>query len=190
MQLSNTKTLQNLARSFAGEAQAGLRYQFAADVAQNQGYKVLSDEIRKIAKNEVNHAKVFFQFLTEDENRDNITFTAGFPYKGKTLGESLRFSIEGEKDEANVYEGFAEVAKLEGFTPIAEKFRMIAEIERRHADLFQMFSTGFENGTLYSAKTPLMWMCSECGHIETAKDGWNVCPVCGSTQGFIEIKTN
>ena len=52
MQFEKTQTFKNLARSFAGESQAGMRYQLIAKQAMQEGYKTLADEIRTIAKNE------------------------------------------------------------------------------------------------------------------------------------------
>ena len=40
MEFDKTQTFRNLARSFAGESQAGLRYQFISKLALKQGYKV------------------------------------------------------------------------------------------------------------------------------------------------------
>lgn len=189
MQLAKSETLINLARSFAGEAQAGLRYQFTAKKALNEGYKILSDKIKALAKNEVNHARVFFEAIVDNiGNTDNITFTAGFPYLGKTLEEGLRFAVKAENDEVEIYQKFSEIAKNEGFTEIAQKFNMIAEVERRHADVFNQLHKDFVSGNLYNANEPFMWVCSECGHIETSISAWNVCPLCSSTQGFVELK--
>ena len=52
MQFIQTKTYQNLARSFAGESQAGMRYQMIAKLAMQENLKVLSDTVKHIAKNE------------------------------------------------------------------------------------------------------------------------------------------
>lgn len=84
MEFCKSQTYLNLAKSFAGEAQAGLRYQFIADLCTQQGYKIVADEIRGLAKNEVNHAKVFFNHIVENGgNRSNIEITAGYPFEGK-----------------------------------------------------------------------------------------------------------
>ena len=60
MQFEKTETFINLAKSFAGESQAGMRYQLIAQAAMTEGYKTLADEIKKIAKNETVHARRFF----------------------------------------------------------------------------------------------------------------------------------
>ncbi|MBO5285883.1 MAG: hypothetical protein J6B16_03190 [Clostridia bacterium] len=188
MQLNKSKTLINLARSFAGEAQAGLRYQFIAEKCLNAGYKILSDEIKSLAKNEVKHAKVFFDFIVNDGGYQNIEFTAGYPFMGQDIKTGLENAVKSEKDESLIYDKFAQVAIDEGFDEIAKKYKLIAEVERQHADKLNYLLNGYDNDQLYNLTKPTMWRCSECGHIETSSSGWDVCPLCGSTQGFIEIK--
>ena len=56
MDFTKTQTFYNLARGFAGECQAGMRYQLTAKAAMKQGYEVLADTIRSIAKNEIGRA--------------------------------------------------------------------------------------------------------------------------------------
>ena len=65
MQFENTETFVNLARSFAGECQAGMRYQMIAKLAMKEGLKTLADAIRTIAKNETLHATQFFNKIIE-----------------------------------------------------------------------------------------------------------------------------
>ena len=65
MEFQNSQTITNLARSFAGESQAGMRYQLIAKLATAQGYAVLADNIRTIAKNETYHAKTFFDIILQ-----------------------------------------------------------------------------------------------------------------------------
>ena len=73
MELKGSKTEANLLAAFAGESQAGLRYQFIAQLAMKQGYKTLSDEIKYIARNETAHAKIIFDTIIEKNgNTENI----------------------------------------------------------------------------------------------------------------------
>ena len=65
MQFDQTKTYRNLARSFAGESQAGMRYQLIARQATQQGYITLADTVKTIAKNETVHARRFFEELNK-----------------------------------------------------------------------------------------------------------------------------
>lgn len=68
MQFDETKTYVNLARSFAGESQAGMRYQLAARLATQQGYATLAETIRTLAKNETVHARRFLKNFQSAEN--------------------------------------------------------------------------------------------------------------------------
>lgn len=190
MEFENSQTLKNLARSFAGESQAGLRYQMIVDMCTAQGYKSLGDEIKRLAKNEVNHAKVFFKLITDRMgNVDNVDIEAGYPFEGTTLENALKFSMEQEESEAErIYPSFAEIARKEGFPEIAEKFDQVARVEKQHFLTFKYLYESIKNDTLYKTKKTAMWECSECGHLEARDEAWNVCPLCGSSQGFTKLQ--
>jgi rubrerythrin len=73
MQFDKTQTYQNLATAFAGECQAGMRYQMIAKLAMKEKLKTLSDAVKKIAKNETLHATQFFNKIIEKTgSRENI----------------------------------------------------------------------------------------------------------------------
>ena len=59
MELKKSQTIKNMARAFAGECQAGARYQFLRKQAtQKQPY--LAGVLKLLATNEMAHAKVLF----------------------------------------------------------------------------------------------------------------------------------
>ena len=109
MQFENTETFKNLARSFAGECQAGMRYQMIAKLAMKEGLKTLADAVKTIAKNETLHATQFFNTIIEKTgSRENVTFDAGYPFHMGTLEESLKFAANDEKSEMeDIYPTFA-----------------------------------------------------------------------------------
>jgi len=189
MEFSKTQTFHNLARAFAGESQAGMRYQLTARMAMQQGYKVLADTVRTIAKNETNHARVFFeQLLAHAGSCDDIHIDAGYPFHADTLAENLRFAALDEKsEEERLYPEFARIAKEEGFEQIALKFNQVAAVEKNHRAIFEYLHEAFEDGSLYRAEKPIVWVCSECGYMHTAKEAWNLCPLCGASQGEVEL---
>ncbi len=188
MNFTETQTISNLARAFAGECQAGMRYQLTAKAAMAQGYKVLADTVRTIAKNETNHAKVFFEFIQQYAgSRDDIRIDASFPFHAGTIGENLRFAAIDEQAEVELYPQFAKVARDEGFEQIALKFEKVAEVEKNHRIIFGYLAEAFEDGSLYSADRPMIWVCSECGYMHTSKEAWNICPLCGASQGEVEL---
>lgn len=189
MQFTKTQTFFNLAKSFAGESQAGMRYQLTAKQAMAQGYEVLADTIRTIAKNETNHARVFFEQLQKYAgSTDNIDIQAGYPFHAGTLEENLRFAAMDEREEhTKIYPEFARIAREEGFEQIALKFEQIAKVEDNHRIVFEYLHEAFKDGSLYQAERPMLWICSECGYMHTSKKAWNICPLCGASQGEVEL---
>ena len=189
MDFTKTQTFYNLARGFAGECQAGMRYQLTAKAAMKQGYEVLADTIRSIAKNETNHAKVFFEALLQNAGScDDVHIDAHYPFHAGTLEDNLRFAAMDEESEAEeLYPSFAKIAREEGFGQIALKFEQIAKVESHHRVIFNYLYEAFKDGSLYSAGRPMLWICSECGYMHTSKDAWNICPLCGASQGEVEL---
>ena len=189
MQFENTKTFKNLARSFAGECQAGMRYQMIAKLAMNEKFKTLADAIRTIAKNETVHATQFFkQILQKGGSRDDIQFDAGYPFHAGTLVEGLNFAAnDEEKESTEIYPTFAKIAQEEGFQDIAALYRQIAEVEKHHEIIFQYLSEAVKNGTLYTCEHPILWICSECGYMHVATEAWKVCPLCKAEQGYVDL---
>ena len=113
MQFEKTQTYQNLARSFAGESQAGMRYQMIAKLAMQENLKVLSDTVRHIAKNETLHARQFFQQMIEKAgSKENVVLDAGYPFHAGTLVEGLAFAAKDEQAEMDdIYPTFAKIAE-------------------------------------------------------------------------------
>ena len=175
--------------SVAGECQPGMRYQLTAKAAMKQGYEALANVVRSIAKNETNHARVFFeQMLQNGGSRDDVHIDAHYPFHAGTLEENLRFAMADEEAEAeNVYPSFAKIAREEGFGQIALKFEQIAKVESHHRIIFNYLAEAFKDGSLYAAERPMLWICSECGYMHTSKEAWNVCPLCGASQGEVEV---
>ena len=157
MDFTQTQTYFNLARSFAGECQAGMRYQLIARDATAAGLMALADTLRTIAKNETNHARVFFELLIKHAgSRDNIRVDAGYPFHTGTIAESLNFAAEDEKSEhENIYPSFARTAREEGFEDVAFKFEEVAKVEENHEIVFRYLHESVKNGTLYSASAHL-----------------------------------
>ena len=189
MQFENTETFKNLARAFAGECQAGMRYQMVAKLAMKEKLKTLADAVRTIAKNETVHATQFFNKIIEKTgSKENVMIDAGYPFHIGTLAESLKFSAIDEKNETeDIYPAFSLKAKEEGFEDVAALFKMVAEVEAQHKVVFQYLHDGVRNGTLYKSEKPILWICSECGYMHVATEAWKVCPLCKAEQGYVDL---
>ncbi len=189
MQFDSTKTYLNLARSFAGESQAGMRYQLIAQAATEQGYTTLANTIRTLAKNETVHARRFFEELSKHGKQlDNIELDAGYPFHSGDLGESLKLAADDVHEEhSRIYPAFEKDARDEGFTDIAALFKLIAQVEVRHEMIFRYLHEAFTKGKLFSNESPILYICSECGYMHTSTKAWDTCPLCKESQGYVEL---
>ena len=86
-----------------------------------------------------------------------------------------------------MYPRFAKIAEEEGFTEIAKKFRMVAEIERHHEERFRALIKNLENDEVFQKSEAKFWECRNCGHITMGDKAPEVCPVCAHPKAYFEI---
>ena len=190
MDFNESITKSNLARGFAAECQAGARYQFMSKMAMQDQQKFISDTLKTLAKNEMAHAKVFYDLILQQSggNVKNISIEAGFPFEMPELKNSLLAESMIEESEANnIYPSFARIAKDEGFSEIAKTFDFVAKVEATHHQILNYLGNLYKTGKMYKRAKPTEWKCSNCGHVSISKEGWKECPLCQMPQGFIII---
>ncbi len=190
MKLLESQTYFNLAKAYAGECQARVRYEFIEYGARKEGYACLAEVIDKVVYNEFNHARMFYTKLQDasDKQIKNVDISAGYPFKQKwNLLENLKLAAEDEKEETILYPEFAKVAREEGFKDIATLFENIAEIENCHKMLFLDLYNQLKDGSLYKKSKAVKWKCSGCGFEYTSKEAFEICPVCQAKQGFFHL---
>jgi rubrerythrin len=175
MELKGSKTEANLMAAFAGESQARNKYTYFASKAKKDGYEQIAAIFEETAKNEMEHAKIWFKIL----HNDDIPGTA----------DNLKAAAEGENYEwTNMYAGFAKVAREEGFTRIAALFEGVAKIEREHEERYRKLLANVEGGLVFSKDEDVIWTCSNCGHVVIGKRAPAVCPVCAHPQSYFQVK--
>ena len=186
--LSGTKTEQNLLKSFAGESQARMRYDYFAKQAKKEGLEQISAIFAETALNEKEHAKRFFKFL---EGRP-VEITAVYP-AGKigTTPENLKAAAMGENEEwTELYPEFAKIADEEGFNEIATAYRMIAKVEKAHEERYSKLFTNLEEGKVFERNGMITWKCRNCGYLHEGTKAPETCPACLHPQAYFEIKEN
>ena len=173
MELKGSKTEKNLWAAFAGESQARNKYTYFASVAKKEGYEQIMAIFQKTADNEKEHAKMWFKALGELGN----------------TAENLKAAAEGENYEwTDMYATFAKEAEEEGFTELAAKFRMVAEIEKSHEERYRALLNNVEMQKVFEKGEMTMWECRNCGHLVMGKKAPSVCPVCAHPQSFFEVR--
>ena len=71
--LKGTKTEANLMEAFAGESMARGKYTYYASKAKKEGYVQIANFFEETAKNEQEHAKLWFKALHDGEIKDTMT---------------------------------------------------------------------------------------------------------------------
>lgn len=185
--LAGTKTEQNLLKAFAGESQARMRYDYFAKQAKKEGLEQIAAIFDETALNEKEHAKRFFKFL-EDGNM--VEITASYP-AGKigTTMENLKAAADGENEEwTELYPGFAEIAKEEGFPEVSMAFKMIAKVEAEHEKRYLRLLKNLEEGTLFLKEGKVFWKCINCGYVYEANEALDICPACQHPKAYMQLK--
>lgn len=184
--LAGTKTEQNLLKSFAGESQARMRYDYFASQAKKEGLEQIAAIFTETAMNEKEHAKRFFKFLEGNMVEITATYPAG---KINTTLENLKASADGENEEwTDLYPEFARVAEEEGFSEIAAAYKMIAKVEAAHEDRFRTLYNNLEEGKVFKRGDKVVWKCRNCGFIHEGTVAPKMCPACLHPQSYFEIK--
>lgn len=189
MNLDNTKTLSNLARSYVAEIHDGTRYQFLSDLATTNKEFYLANILKELANNEMAHAKVFWGFITNNNTieRNNLEVKASYDFTTGDFANQFGVASDVEKHTGEtVYTNFSKIAKEEGFDPIATKFEQIAKIELAHSETLGQIYDKLTNDNLYKCDKKTIWRCTNCGHEHESKNAWKICPVCNMAQGFAD----
>ena len=173
MELKGSKTEQNLRTAFSGESQARNKYTYFASVAKKAGYEQIAAIFQKTADNEKEHAKMWFKAL------GGLGDTAA----------NLLSAAEGENYEwTDMYATFAKEAEEEGFTDLAAKFRMVADIEKSHEERYRKLLSNVEMQEVFKKSEMKIWECRNCGHLVMGKEAPEVCPVCAHPQSYFEVR--
>lgn len=184
----NTKTAENLMKSFAGECQARTRYDYYASQAKKDGYIQISDIFSETARNEKEHAKRFLKFLKEDLNGELIEITASYPVQLSDTKSNLAAAADGENEEwTDLYLSFAKTAEEEGFPEIATAFTNIAKVEEKHELRFKKLLENIENDKIFKRDIKTLWKCGNCGYIHEGNESPETCPACVHPQSYFEL---
>ncbi|MCQ2216955.1 MAG: rubrerythrin family protein [Paludibacteraceae bacterium] len=169
---SGTQTEKNLEAAFAGESQARNKYTYFASKAKKEGFEQIAELFQKTADNEKEHAKLWFKEL------NGIGSTT----------ENLAAAADGENYEwTDMYEGFAKTAEAEGFPELAQKFRLVGAIEKRHEERYRALLKNIETAQVFAKSEVKVWECRNCGHIVVGTNAPEVCPTCNHPQSYFEV---
>ncbi|MDO4746910.1 MAG: rubrerythrin family protein [Candidatus Saccharibacteria bacterium] len=172
---SGTKTEKNLEAAFAGESQARNKYDYFSSKAKRDGFEQIAAIFAETALNEKEHAKMWYKELHGGAVEDTDI--------------NLEAAADGENYEwTDMYKGFAETAREEGFEELAKKFEEVALIEKSHEERYRKLLANVKDKKVFSRDGDVIWVCRNCGHIVIGKEAPEICPVCAHPQSYFEIK--
>lgn len=174
--LEGTKTEANLKEAFAGESQAYTKYTYYASQAKKDGYVQISNIFAETARNEKEHAKLWFKALHDA--------------KVPATYENLLDAAEGENYEhTTMYARMEEEAKEEGFKELARLFKAVATVEMHHEERYLKLRENIKTDQVFKRREKTFWLCINCGHIHEGKDAPAICPTCAHPQEYFELRS-
>ena len=183
--LKGSQTEKNLIAAFAGESQARNRYTYAASQAKKEGFVQISDIFIETANQEKEHAKRLFKFFEGGEAMVTAAYPAGVI--GATV-DNLKEAAAGERYEhTEMYPGFAQVARDEGFEAIAMVMEAIAVAEKQHEKRYVELAGNIEADRVFSRPEAVVWRCRNCGYLQEGTTAPEMCPACAHPQAHFEL---
>ena len=138
MRLKGSRTEDALRKAFAREVNVDSVYTYFAKAARQAGLDQIADIFSATAQNEAEHAEHEFKFL------------GGLG----TTEENLKLTIGREHEEATkLYPEAAQIAEEEGFSEIADFFRRMGEVEKRHEETFKQLIEAWHEKKELKGKT-------------------------------------
>ncbi len=173
MQLDGSKTLENLKTAVAGEMQARTKYNIYGEIARREGFREIADIFDMTADNERAHAEMWLSQLS-----------GGIP---ENTDAALENAAGGEHYEwTDMYAGFAQTARDEGFDNIASLFDMVGQIEKEHEARYRGLIDLINSGKVFTEEGETVWICRNCGHLHHGTSAPEYCPVCKKPQEYFE----
>ena len=177
MELKGSKTETNLLTAFSGECQARTKYTYYSSQAKKEGYSQIADIFMETAENEKEHAKLWFKALHDGcipKTLDNL--------KDAAAGENYEYT--------DMYLNFEKTAREEGFTDIADLFKLVGDIEATHEKRYLELYENIKNGKVFKKDAVAVWKCLNCGYLHVGEEAPIVCPTCNHPQSYFEVQAH
>lgn len=171
--LKGTKTEKNLNEAFAGESMARNKYDYYSAQAKKDGYVQISNIFAETARNEKEHAKLWFKYL-----HDGCVPETAVNLKDAAAGENYEWT--------DMYKRMAAEAREEGFDEIADRFEHVGDVEEKHEERYLALLANIDNGTVFKKDHSIQWKCDNCGYIYEGEEAPMVCPACLHPQAHFE----
>ena len=145
----------------------------------------IADIFEETAGQECEHALRFFKFFNGGEMEITWSFPAGVV---KTTFENLLAAADGERYEhTQMYPGFAQIARDEGFQRAADTWQAISVSEKQHEKRYRELAANLAADRVFAREEEVVWRCRNCGYLHTGKAAPDKCPACVKPRGYFEL---
>ncbi len=169
-----SKTYKNLQKAFEGELKASSKYLMYGAKAKEDGYQQIGNIYEETAGNEREHAEIWFKLLNNGKMPSTL--------------ENLEESYGEESYEwTNMYVEYANIARSEGYTDIANLFNQVGHIEMHHDYRFDKLAENIRKNQVFSKNNKVAWVCLSCGNLVLSECAPEICPVCGYPKGYYQL---
>jgi acyl-CoA hydrolase len=121
MRLKGSRTEEALRKAFAREVHVHAVYSYFSKAAREAGLDQIADILSTTAQNEYEHAEHELKFLGDSKDTES----------------NIKLALGREHEEATrLYPEAARIAEEEGFNEIADFFKRVSRVEKRHEETF------------------------------------------------------
>lgn len=180
-----SRTAKNLLISYAFESQATTRYTFFANQAQQDGYIQIAGVFKETADQECEHALRFFKFFNGGDLEVTARFLTGVV---KATLDNLLAAADLERYvHSDLYAGFAEIGRAEGFNRAADVWDAISVAEVQHEKTFRTLAENVGAGKAFRRDSGRVWRCMNCGYLHEGPQPPEKCPACVRPANYFAV---
>ncbi len=175
--ITENLTAVNLMKAFAGESQARNKYEFFADVAEEEGLHRIARFFREAAENEKYHARAEFKAYNKLVHGVELDNTKA----------NLQYAADGERYEhETMYPNFAAIAKEENLKDIARLLSAIGKVEVEHEAEYLALKQALIDEGFFDSDQDEFYVCEVCGYVHKGKKPPKACPLCKAPQEYFK----
>lgn len=171
----NSQTYKNLIDAYNRELIESGKYLIYSTTARRDGYQQIGNIFDETSGDETRHAEIWLKFIIESDQLP------------PTLINLQNASQDAYYDGTDLFMRYAETAREEGYTDIANMFEGVAVIERHHYFMFNQLALNIENNQVFCKPSSTVWICLACGNLVWSNCAPEICPICHYPQGFYQL---
>ncbi len=168
--LKGSKTEINLYKSFAEACRAMGKYKMYSKRAKKDKYNCIAHMFGEMESCEYQYIKRMYE---------------GFLCNIGDTEDNLKMAMMCSCND--MYKECEKTAREEGFDEIADFYKELHKVMKKHHRELEEIHKKIVDGTMYESEMDVNWSCTKCCYMVTSKSAPMKCPMCGSHQGYFKM---